>query len=127
MGGRGTFASGVSVDFKFKTIKKIHGIKVLDGHGFPEESHSSSAYIKLHANGTFKELRIFSPDHYAVKDIAYHPEPNLNNGDRDEKILHAHDYPIKDNFNVRSTRLLTKDEYKKYKKYFIGVPKYDEW
>ena len=52
MGGRGTFAAGRNVDFTYKTVGTIEGVKVLEGmygkHALPEESHSSKAYIKLY-------------------------------------------------------------------------------
>ena len=75
MGGRGTFAAGRNVDFTYKTVGTIEGVKVLEGmygkHALPEESHSSKAYIKLRRNGTFHEMRIYGDDHLPVMDIAY--------------------------------------------------------
>ena len=59
--------------------------------------------------------------------IAYHPEPNLNNGNRTENILHVHEYPQQDNFRVRPAHRITKQEYEKYKKFFKGVPKIEKW
>ena len=53
MGGRGTFAAGNSVAYKYETVGTIEGIKVLQpiekGRSFklPEESHSSQNYIVL--------------------------------------------------------------------------------
>ena len=124
MGGRGTFASGNSVAYNYETVGKIEGVKVLKGisgkHSLPEEAHSSDAYIKLKPDGTFHEMRIYDKDHYLVKEIAYHPEPSLT-GNRHENVLHIHEYG-RDNFGDRPVRLLTKEEYTKYKKYFKGVP-----
>lgn len=109
MGGRGTFAAGnnvaytYEVDTTFSADGKINGVKILKGvdgsgkHGLPEEAHSSNAYIKLKPDGTFHEMRIYDEDHYLVKEIAYHPEPQLNNGNRKENILHIHEYK-RDNF-----------------------------
>ncbi len=131
MGGRGTFAIGNNVDYTYETIGKIEGIKVLNGlngkHGLPEEAHSSSAYIKLKPDGTFHEMRIYDKNHYLIKEIAYHPEPKLNHGNRIENVLHVHDYPEKNNFKIRPPHLITKNEYKKYKKYFKGIPNYEKW
>lgn len=119
MGGRGTFASGNKVEYTYETVDKVEGIKVLKGiggkHGLPEESHSSDAYIKLKPNGTFHEMRIYD-NHYLLKEIAYHPEPRINNGNRIENVLHIHEYK-RDNFNDRQPRLLTQREIKEYKKY----------
>ncbi len=124
MGGRGTFASGNSAAYSYETVGKIAGVKVLKGingkHSLPEEAHSSWAYIKLKPNGIFHEMRIYDKDHYLVKEIAYHAEPNLT-GNGHEKVLHIHEYK-RDNFSDRPPRLLTAEEYKKYKKYFKGVP-----
>ena len=130
MGGRGTFASGRSVAYTFETVGYIEGVKVLRGlngkHGLPEEAHSSLAYITLKPDGTFHEMRIYDKEHYLVKEIAYHPEPGLNNGNRSENILHVHEYQ-RDNLKDRKARLITESEYKKYKKYFKGVPEIDKW
>lgn len=131
MGGRGTYAIGNSVPFTYKTVDKIGNVKVLQGlngkHSLPEESHSSEAYIKLKADGTFHEMRIYDKNHYLIKEIAYHPEPKINNGNRVDSILHVHEYPENNNLKKRPVHRITKEEYKKYKKYFKGVPNYDKW
>jgi hypothetical protein len=122
MGGRGTFASGRKTAYTYKTVGKIAGVKVLQGlngvKGLPVESHSSSAYIQLHPDGTFKMYREFDSKHYLVKEIAYHPESKLTGNNK--PVLHIHEYK-QDDFVHRTPRLLTKNEYKKYKKYFKGV------
>lgn len=124
MGGRGTFAAGNTVDYTYETVGKIEGVKVLQGlngkHGLPEEAHSSEAYIKLKPDGTFHEMRIYDKDHYLVKEIAYHPEPKLNGGNKSDNVLHVHEYK-RDNFRERTPRLMTSDEIEKYKKYLKGV------
>lgn len=78
MGGRGTFAAGESVEYKYKKIGEIEGIKVLQGtgtnHGLPESSHSSEAYIKLKPDGTFHEMRFYNKDHILYMEIGYHPQ-----------------------------------------------------
>ncbi len=127
MGGRGTFAAGNPVPYIFKTVGMIEDVKVLEGiggkHGLPVESHSSSAYIELDRDGTFREIRFYDEDHYLYLEIAYTHEGKLNNGDLHTKILHAHDYK-RDDFDPldRLARHLTEEEYTKYKKYFKGVP-----
>ena len=132
MGGRGTYAAGNNVAFTYKTVAKIEDVKVLEGlngkHGLPEESHTSTAYIKLKSdNKTFHEMRIYDKDHYLIKEIAYHPEPTLNHGNREENVLHVHEYPERNNFKIRPSHLITKEEYELYKKYFKGVPEIDKW
>lgn len=123
MGGRGTFAAGNTVDYIYKTVGKIEGVKVLQGvdnssKGLPAEAHSSNAYIQLHSDGKFKMYREYDKEHYLVKEIAYHPEPALSGNY--EPVLHVHEY-MRDNFTERKPRLLTEAEYEKYKKYFKGL------
>ncbi len=124
MGGRGTFAAGKNADYTYEAIGNIEGVKVLQGlkgkHGLPEEAHSSTAYIKLKPDGTFHEMRIYDENHYLVKEIAYHPEPNLNHGNRKENVLHIHEYQ-RGNFKDRTPRLLKPEEIAYYKKYLKGV------
>ena len=124
MGGRGTFAAGNPVPYSYETVGRIDEIKVLQGingkHSLPEEAHSSEAYIKLKPDGTFHEMRIYDSDHYLVKEIAYHPEPEINGGNRVDNVLHIHEYQ-RDNFQNRPPRKMTDAEFKKYKKYLKGV------
>ena len=124
MGGRGTFASGNIVPFKYRTVGIIEGVKVLEGSngvkGLPVEAHSSGAYIQLHPDGTFKMYREFDKEKYLTLEIAYHPEPKLTG--HAKPVLHVHEYPRND-FKNRSKRLLTTAEYNKYKKFFKGVPR----
>ena len=102
----------------------------IDGkHNLPVEAHSSEAHIRLKPDGTFHEMRFYDSDHhlireiaYLIREIAYHPEPNLNNGNRKENILHVHEYPEKGKMERRPYRLLTDEEYEKYKKCMKGVP-----
>lgn len=127
MGGRGTFASGHSVPYTYLTVDKIEGRKVLNGkdgkHNLPAEAHSSKAYIRLKPDGTFHEMRFYNKDHRLVREIAYHPKSKLNGNNRKDSILHVHDYPIPGDFQSRTTRLLTTNEYMNVKKYLKGIPK----
>lgn len=124
MGGRGTFAAGNPVSYTYETVGYIDDVKILQGmngkHSLPEESHSSDAYIKLKPDGTFHEMRIYDKDHYLIKEIAYHPEPKINNGNKSENVLHIHEYK-RDNFKDRAPRFMTDEEIKRYKKYLKGV------
>ena len=133
MGGRGTFASGNSVAYTYKTVGIIEGVKVLQGiggkHALPESSHSSKAYIKLKPDGTFHEMRIYDKNHVLIMEIAFHPEKSIT-GDNHTNILHYRTYD--ERFSKNSSGAfyrsrahpLTKQLYKKYRKYFKGV-KYD--
>jgi hypothetical protein len=131
MGGRGTFAAGNPVRYSYQTVDYIEGVKVLEGingkHGLPEEAHSSTAYIALKPDGVFHEMRIYDENHFLIKEIAYHPEPKINNGNRQENVLHVHDYPERNNFENRPVHRISKEEYELYKKFFKGVPKIEKW
>ena len=126
MGGRGTFASGNPVPYTYETVGKIDDIKILHGlgdkHDLPVEAHPSKAYFQLYPDGNFKMLRLYDTEHYLVKEIGYHPEAQLDKSHK--PILHVHEYPVHDNFSQRTTRLMTEEEYKKYKKDFGGI---DRW
>lgn len=128
MGGRGTFAAGNPVPYTYRTVDKIEGVKVLIGidgkHNLPVEAHSSEAYIRLKPDGTFHEMRFYDKDHHLIREIAYHPEPNLNGGDRKESILHIHEYTHPGHFQSRSSaRKLSDAEYKNIAGIFLGVRK----
>ena len=121
MGGKGTYAIGNNVGYTYQTVGKIDGIKVLKGmgnlHDLPVEAHSSAAYIKLKPNGEFSMMRFYDKNHYLVKEIAYHPEKYLDSSRK--PILHIHEYEP-GNLSNRPNRLLTAQEYEKYKQYFGG-------
>lgn len=130
MGGRGTFAVGNTVPYRYKTIGTMEGVKVLQGisgkHGLPESSHSSVAYLKLNPDGTFNMIRIYDRSHNLRLEIAYHSEQSIAKGK--PKVLHYHVYgkefsqKTKSPFE-RTTKVLHKNSkiYKHYKKYFKGV------
>lgn len=134
MGGRGTFASGNNVEFTYKTVGMIEGVKVLEGlngkHGLPESSHSSNAYIKLKPDGTFHEMRIYDKNHILRIEIAYHPEKDLT-GDYVTPVLHYHIYDKrfskdpKGPFARTKARPMTSKMKKRYWKYFKGVKEND--
>lgn len=121
MGGRGTFAIGNIVDYTYKTIGKIEGVKILEGiagkHSLPEESHSSSSYIKLDKNGNFYELRLYDKDHYLYFELAYHPEPSIDPSRR--PVLHYHTYDRQ--FNRSKAIKASKAMKKHFRKYFRGL------
>ena len=120
MGGRGTFASGKSAVYTYETVGKINGVKVLKGlgrnHDLPQEAHSSKAYLALYRDGSFKQYREFNPDHTVAFDIDYHPEPKLTGSNK--RVYHIHFY--RKGVRDKLGRLLSTDEYEKYKKYFGG-------
>lgn len=124
MGGRGTFAIGKNVNYVYKTVDKIEGVKVLKGigqaHNLPEETHLSNAYLKVDEQGNFVRYREYNSDKTTHFDIDYHKEPRIT-GNKAEKVFHIHFY---DKNGVRDVvgRRLTKEEFELYKKYFRGRP-----
>lgn len=116
MGGRGTFANGRTVAYRYETVGTVNGTKVLqkkdkrESAGLPEEAHSSSAYILLNRNGEFKRYRKYAPDHTPLFDIDLHPEPKIT-GDRNN-VYHIHFYRngVRDLVGRRSTD----EEYRLY-------------
>lgn len=126
MGGRGTYAAGNNPPYTYETVGMIEGVKVLSGlgdkHDLPVEAHLSEAYIQLYPDGNFKMLRFFDKEHYLTLEIGYHPEKDL---DKSRKpLLHVHEYPVHDDFSKRTTKLMTEEEYRKYKKYFGGITRW---
>ena len=131
MGGRGTYAAGRNVAYTYETVGKIDGVKILKpidsskSLKLPEEAHSSSSYVLLDKDGVFHQYREYNANHEVVLEIGYHYEKSLGKGD----VLHIHIYqkPGVEYHKDKTTekRFLTRDEYKKYKKFFKGV-KIDE-
>lgn len=127
MGGRGTYASGNNVAYSYETVDKIDGVKVLKPMDsskslkLPEESHSSSSYVLLDNEGVFHQYRDYNSNHEVVLEIGYHHERALGKGD--VLHIHIHQKPGIEYHNDKTTekRLLTRDEYNKYKKFFKGV------
>ncbi len=121
MGGRGTYASGINVAYTYQTICKIAGVKVLIGlngkHSLPEESHSSSAYIKLDRFGNFYELRLYDKDHYLYFELAYHPERKIDPSGK--PVLHYHTYDRQ--FNRSEAIKASKPMKKHFRKYLKGL------
>lgn len=123
VGGRGTYASGNNVPYKWRTDMKIDGIKVLVGlegqHKLPEESHSSGAYALLNRDGTLEVLRFYDGGHNLHLEIAYHNEAKLARraGIKDgAPILHYHMYDK--NFVRTDADFLTPDMRKRYPRLF---------
>ncbi len=125
MGGRGTFAAGNNVPYKYKTVEIIEGVKVLQpkdpksSYNLPVESHSSSSYILLDKAGVFRQYREYNAQHEVIFEIGYHFENTLSK--HGESVLHAHDYSAPGIQNRGKARLLTAEELKKYRKFFKGV------
>lgn len=77
MGGRGTFASGKNVDFRWHSVDIIEGFKVLRLNvgkttKIPGESHSPNAkYVNYdEETGKFKMLRVYNKNRLPELEIA---------------------------------------------------------
>lgn len=101
MSSRGSYAVNGHVTInEYATIyvDKIGG-KILEGispksHSLPDYAHTSnSVYVKLKSDGkTLHEMRFYNDKGNPIIEIAYHPEPKINNGDRATNIVHFHIY-----------------------------------
>lgn len=83
-------------DEKYKTIQILQrGEKIIEGigkqnHSIPDYSHSPNTIYIIYKKGFFHAMRIYGDDHMPIIEIAYHPEPVINNGDREHSIWHMH-------------------------------------
>ena len=130
MGGRGSSAR-VPYEYTYKCIGEIDGVKILEPLGvkwqgkaklptkLPEESHSSRAYMKLNPYGQFSQYREYDENHQIILEIGYHREATLDR--HAPQVLHIHFYNPPGNFQNRAPRLLTQEEFEKYKHLFIGL------
>ena len=123
MGGNGTFAAGNIVKYRWETVGKINGVKVLrpadttSSHKLPEEAHKSRMYILLKNDGTFSQMRIYDKSHKLRFEIAYHPEQKLDPSRK--PVLHYH---VCNGANDRSkAKMATVKMYEKFKQYLKGV------
>lgn len=98
MASRGSTAKNGHVGIsEYKTITVTNtGAKVLEGydkqhHTLPDYAHTpNSVYVKLKKDGkTLHEMRFYDDKGNPVIEIAYHPEPTINNGSH-ENVVHFH-------------------------------------
>ena len=125
MGGRGTFATGNNVGYKYKTVGYIDEIKILQpldqkqSFSTPAEAHSSSSYIVLDKTGVFRQYMEYNEGHLPVYEIGYHFESGLSKAG--EPVLHVHDYKSPGIENRGKARRITTTEIAKYRTLFKGV------
>lgn len=124
MGGRGSFfeSGGFSTLTGWQTVDYIDGIKVIAPKNpkaslnLPERSNApGTAYIKLTANGTFSQLRMFGANCKPIYDIDY----GLHHG---ELSLHVHCLKG-DPAHRNNVYILHPDDplYEKYRSLFRGI------
>ncbi len=122
MGGRGTFAKGNNVSYRYKTAEVIGGVKVLQpkdpksSYSLPVESHLSSSYILLDKAGVFRQYREYNSQHEVIFEIGYHFENTLS--EQGESVLHVHDYATPGIQNRQRARFITEEELKKYRDFY---------
>lgn len=99
MSSRGAYAkNGHITTTEYKKDHMVLDAKVLVGqnraHSLPDYAHThSSVYIKENSDGSFRELRLYNEESGRLEiEVAFHPEPNINNGNRTTPILHYHLY-----------------------------------
>ena len=125
MGGRGTFAAGNNVPYKYKTVEKSEGVKVLQpidsksSFSLPVEAHASGNYLLLDKAGVFRQYREYNAKHEVTLEIGYHFENTLSK--KGEAVLHVHEYSAPGIQNRKKARIITDEEKKKYRKIFKGV------
>lgn len=107
------------------------GIKILKGrgrnHSLPDYAHTpGSVYAKMKPNGKdLHEMRFYDEKGHPIIEIANHPEPSINNGNRHENVVHFHIYKGLDRDNVQ--RMDAHPEVKsKYAKYLKEFDLYDK-
>lgn len=92
MGGRGTYAAGKKVPYRFETVGEVEGVKIIHPIDkrlvpkLPEESNTSTEYVLYYSNGVFHQYRKYDSNHEVVLEIGYHRESQLGKG----WVLHVH-------------------------------------
>lgn len=124
MSSRGSVAKNghVTTD-NYNTVSYVLDAKVLSGngnnHSLPDYSHSkNTAYIKLKPDGTLHEIRFYGDNNTPIIEIAFHPEPQLNNGDKKYSVLHYHTFNGLDRSKAQAMTKSIKEKYKDYLKEF---------
>jgi hypothetical protein len=135
MSSRGSYAvNGHVTTSEYTTIYVDNaGGKVLKGtssksHSLPDFAHTpNSVYVKLKKDGkTLHEMRFYDDKGHPIIEIAYHPEPKINNGNREDSIVHFHLYDSKLGRNYVYRMYEHPDIKEKYAKYLKEYGLYDK-
>ena len=130
MSSRGSRAkNGRYTDNEYKTTGVLeNGEEILEGlknnHSMPDYSFSPDSIYIIKKNGVFHAMRIYNEKHEPIVEIAFHPEPNLNNRNRHDSIWHMHKYSP--NLERGSAELISEDVKIKYRKLLEDIG-YDQW
>ncbi len=95
-------------------------------HSLPDFSHMPNRVYIKYDEGKFREMRFYDSEGRSFLEIAHHPEPRLNHGDREHAIWHFHD--ISEKLVHKDAQLLSNrpDLIEKYKIYLKEVGYYDQ-
>lgn len=129
MSSRGSAAkNGHITTNEYETISiTANGVKILKGignnHSLPDYAHTSrSIYAKMNPDGSLREIRFYDDKGYPIIEIGYHPESNINFGNKKDRIVHFHYF---DGVN-RSGKAYRMDEYPNIKEqYGIYLKEFD--
>ena len=134
MSSRGSaIKNGHVTSTEYETLKTTqHGVKILKGldnnHSLPDFAHTpNSIYAKMKYYGeTIHEMRFYDKNGYPIIEIAYHPEPKINAGNREKNIVHFHTFTGV-NRNPHAYRMDKNPDIKeKYKIYLKEFKLYDK-
>lgn len=122
MGGNGTFAAGKIAKYRWRTIGKVNGVKILapinGALKLPEEAHKSRMYILQTKSGVFRQLRVYDSEHKVRFEIGYHPERRIDKSGKD--VLHYH-IITHSGFNHGPAHRVTPAMIRRFGKFMKGV------
>lgn len=130
MASRGSVAkNGRFMNDEYEIVETLrNGEQVLRGkgnnHSMPDYSFSANAVYVIKNDGVFHALRIYGDDHEPILEIAYHPEPNLNDGNRLDNVWHMHIYLP--HLDRQPAEFITQEIITKYRDLLEDIG-YDQW
>lgn len=131
MSSRGSVAkNGHYMNNEYWTSKVLpHGEEVLEGcgnnHSMPDYSYSPNSVYVINKKGVFHAMRVYGEDHMPIIEIAFHPEPRLNNNDREHSVWHMHVFSKGSLEHSKAENISSKIK-QKYRNFLEDVG-YDQW
>ncbi len=131
MASRGSVAKNKRfMSNEYKTIGVLpHGEEILEGcgknHSMPDYSHSANSVYVIYRKGVFHAMRVYGENHMPVIEIAHHPEPNINHGNRHDPVWHMHVFD-KGDLEHKPAQLIDIKVEKEYKGLLEDI-NYDQW
>jgi hypothetical protein len=130
MASRGNVAkNGRYMNDEYETIDVLkNGEEIIVGlgnnHSMPDYSFSANSVYIILNNGIFHAMLIYGDNHEPIVEIAYHPEPNLNSGNRKDNVWHMHLY--EPNLNRQEAKPISYEIKRKYRSLLEDIG-YDQW